>query len=119
MGICWSEPPSHPSTGPLPHVGQSHSPMYPEKVVATAPPYQYQPPMTQYPPQYNPQYNYAVKPGEQVYYQYPQQNAQQYTYAYQYPQQYPPQQRQVSPVTAFVGGLVMGAIVEDILDPTE
>jgi hypothetical protein len=79
---------------------------YNQKVVPTAP--LYQPPMTQYPPTYNPNYTYAVQP-QQVYYQYPQQPMY---------QQYPPQ-RQTSPVTAFVGGMVLGAVVEDILDPTE
>ena len=117
MGICWSEPPVS-QVSPI----QSRSPMYPEKVVPTAPPYQ--PPMNQN--QYA-QYTYAVKP-QQQYTQYPPQL--QYTYAYpqytqQYQQQYvvqqyPPQQRPTAgPVTAFVGGMLMGAIAEDILDPTE
>lgn len=92
--------------------------MYPEKVVPTAP--VYQPPLTQYPPQYNAQYTYAVKPEQQTYYQ-PQQTVY-YHQPYQavYSQQYAmQQQRQTSPATAFVGGLVLGALVEDILDPTE
>ena len=116
MGICWSEP---PPVSPV----QSRSPMYPEKVVPTAPPYQ--PPMGQN--QYT-QYTYAIKP-QQQYPQYPPQV--QYTYAYpqyaqQYPQQYvvqqyPAQQRPTAgpAAAAFVGGMLMGSVVEDILDPTE
>lgn len=115
MGVCWSEPSVAPS-----HPVQTRSPMYTEKVVPTAP--VYQPPLTQYPPQYNPQYTYAMKPDQQIY-------QQQQTVYYQQPyqmayQQYPvqqvyPQQRQTSPATAFVGGLVLGTIVDDIFDPTE
>ena len=117
MGICWSEPPVAPV--------QSRSPIYPEK------PTPYQPPVTQYPPQYyNSQYTYAVKPQpqpQQVYYQYPQQQYP-YTYSQAYPpqayQQYPiqqqqQQQQQGSIVPALVGGFVLGAMVDDILDPTD
>jgi hypothetical protein len=79
----------------------------------SAPPYQ--PPLTQYPPPpYQQNYTYAVKPQEQmIYYQnYPQ------TYAYQYNQQQP-QQRQMNAGAAFVGGLVLGTVMEDILDPCD
>lgn len=97
MGICWSEPPVAP-------VQTTYT------TKPTAPPYQA--PMDTYPPPiYNPQYTYAVKPQEQVYYQYP------VVYQQQYPVQQP--QRQVSPATAFVGGLVLASIVDDILDPCE
>jgi hypothetical protein len=59
-----------------------------------------------------------------MYPQYPPQ--QQYTYAYmQQPQQQmmyyrpPVQQQQMGTGTAIATGFVMGAILEDILDPTE
>lgn len=110
MGSCWSEP-------PVASV-QKQSPVYAEKVIPTAPP-MYQPPQNQYS-----QYTYAVKPQQQqIVYQYPQQQYMAYPYQQyqqQYVQQYPPQQRTTtSPATAFVGGLVLGAVLEDILDPTE
>ncbi len=110
MGICWSgEPEPRPRQVPV------------QYAVPTAPP-----------AQYNPNYTYAVKPEQTMYYQapqqYPQQYAQQYPqqypqqYAQQYPQQYQvyqPQRQTMSPGTAFVGGLVLGAVVEDILDPMD
>ena len=103
MGICWSEPPPPP-------IVQSRPPIYivdKSQPQPSAPPYQ----APQYPPpQYqNPNYTYAV--------QYPQQQ----TYYYQQPvyQQYPPQQRQMGTGTAMATGFVVGAIMEDILDPTE
>lgn len=65
------------------------------------------------------QYTYATMP-------YPQQQQQQYIYAampYQQPQQqyYPPQQRstQMGTGTAVVGGFVLGAMVENMLDPSD
>ena len=101
MGICWSEPPAKQVVAVLP----------------TAPPPQnYMPP-----PSYNPNYTYAVKPQEQMYYGYPQQYQQQYPQQYVQYQQFPVYQprQTVSPGTAFVGGLVVGSIIEDILDPTD
>lgn len=107
MGICWSDP-----EPPARHI---------TTVIPTAPPVQ----------QYNPNYTYAVKQEQPMGYPqaYPQQYTQQYTQQYPphyiqaYPQQYQvyaPQQRQtMSPATAFVGGLVLGAIAEDILDPCD
>lgn len=59
-------------------------------------------------PQYPPQYTYAV--------QYPQQPM--YTYAAPRPQYYPPQQ-QMGTGTAMLSGFVIGALAEDILDPTD
>ena len=67
------------------------------------------PPM--YPPQ---QYTYAM-PQQQQYYQQPQM----YTYAQSRPQYYPQQQQQMGTGTAMVGGFVLGAMMEDILDPTD
>ena len=110
MGVCWSEPP-----------------------VATTAPVQTKPMNSPSAPPYA----YAVKDPQQqtVYYQYAypqQQQQQQQYYSYQYPpqqyppqqyppQQYPPQQyppqQQTSAATAFVGGLLLGSIVEDMLDP--
>lgn len=108
MGICWSGAVAEP---PVKHIAT---------ITPTAPPArQYLPP-----PQYNPNYTYAVNPPQPpMYYSYPQQP---YTHVYQqqpYPQQYVQayaQQRQTtSPAAAFVGGLVLGSVVEDILDPTD
>lgn len=118
MGLCWSEPPSvgpsHP-TGPTPPV-QRQSPIYPEKVVPTAPTYQ------QY-ATYNPNYTYAVRPQQEVYYQYPQQTYQQtypqYGYQQYPPQQYPQQRQGMSTGAAVATGFVLGAIAENLLDPTE
>ena len=104
MGICWSEPPQPP-------VVQSRPPTYiveKSQVVPTAPPYQapqYQYQVPQYPPQ---NYTYAV----------PYQQPQMVSYYQQRPQ-YPPQQQQMGVGTAVVGGFLMGAVMEDILDPTE
>jgi hypothetical protein len=99
MGICWSEPPAT-----TPNV-QSRPPVYlVEKQIPSAPPY-YSPP--QYPYQ-NPNYTYAA---QQPYYQQPSMPV-----AYQ---QYPQQQRQLGTATAMLGGFVVGAMVEDMLDPTE
>ena len=107
MGICWSEPP------PTTPIVQSRPPVYlVEKQIPSAPPY-YPPP--QYPYQ-NPNYTYAV-PVQQPYYQ--QQPSISVPYQ-QYPQQqYPQQQRQIGTGTAMLGGFVVGAMIEDMLDPTE
>jgi hypothetical protein len=108
MGSCWSEPPIAQA--------QRQTPIYTEKIAPTAPPMN--------------QYTYAVKPGQQMVYPqqqyvaYPYQQYQQQYFQQQYPQQqYPPQQyppqQQMGAGTAFVGGLILGAVVEDILDPIE
>ncbi len=110
MGICWSEPPAPP-------VKQN-----PVTVLPSAPPMQtYTAPY--YNQQYQQQYTYAVKP---------QQYPQQYMYPQQYPQQYPqyqfntqppitqpypPRQSGMSTATAVGGGFLLGAIVENIMDP--
>ena len=103
MGICWSEPPPPP-------IVQSRPPVYlVDKAVPqpSAPPYQ----APQYPPPgyQNPQYTYAVQYPQQQMYYYPQQPVY---------QQYPPQ-RQMGTGTAMATGFVIGAVMEDILDPTE
>ena len=107
MGLCWSEPPPPP-------IVQSRPPMYivdKSQPQPSAPPYQ----APQYPPvgYQNPNYTYAVQyPQQQMVYQQP--------IAYiSTPYQYPPQQRQMGTGTAMLGGFVLGAVAEDILDPTE
>ena len=60
-----------------------------------------------------------------TYPQYPQYPPQQYTYAqpqqpmvyYPPPGQYPPQQRQMGTGTAMATGFVVGALLEDMMDP--
>ena len=108
MGVCWSDPEPQPPAKQNPVTVVPSAPVY-------QPPYQQQyPQYSQYAQPYTPQYPYAMKPQEQmVYYQYPQQQ--------QYFQQQMVQQRQqqMNPTTAFVGGLVLGAVAEDIFDPTE
>lgn len=106
MGLCWSEPPPPPV--------QSRPPIYlVEKPQPSAPPYQ--PP--QYPPvgYQNPNYTYAVPyQQQQMVYQ-----TQPLAYISTPYQQYPPQQRQMGTGTAIAAGFVLGALAEDILDPTE
>jgi hypothetical protein len=113
MGICWSEPPAQPQTQ------VSRSPVY---IVdkATAPPYY--PPQ----PQLQSQYTYAVPYQQQQMYTVPyqqqqQQQQQQQMYAYyQARQQYPPPpQQQMGTGTAMLGGFVLGAMVNEMLDPTD
>ena len=116
MGICWSDP-----EPPVKHVATV--------IPTTVPIQQYTPP-----PSYSPSYTYATKQQPPVYSNYPQQHYQQpYPQVYQqpYPQQYvqpyPPQyqvyaqqpRQTMSPGAAFVGGLVLGAVAEDILDPCD
>ncbi len=109
MGICWSDPPPPPHTmrttyvTEAPFVKPSAPPMYPPPMY---PPQGYQQPVYQ-----NPQYTYATMPGQMQQQQY--QVPQMYT---TYPA-YPQQQNRTSPGTAFVGGLVLGAVLEDIMDP--
>ncbi len=113
MGICWSEPPVR-QVPVVASYGQQckrcgvwNANDYCEKclqqnamsyIAPSAPPMQ-------------PQYTYAVMPQQQqqmyAYYQRP--------YVVAPPQ--PPQQMGVG--TAVVGGLVMGALVDDILDPMD
>jgi hypothetical protein len=95
MGICWSAPPAVPVATAVP-VMAPNSMKDPEK------PIYHQYPQQPYPLQYP----------------YPQQQQQYYVQnPYPYPQQQQQQQQQTSPVTAFVGGLLLGSIVEDMLDP--
>jgi hypothetical protein len=116
MGICWSEPPPPPVA--------MATPLRPCKQCATwskldycerclqmnayytmkpsAPPLSVQPPVASYATSY-PQQTYAY-PQQQMYY-------------YQPPVQYPPQQRQMGTGAAMATGFVVGAIMEDILDP--
>ena len=76
-----------------------------------------------YPPQ--PQYTYATMPQQQqqayAYYQSPYVVHQQQQYQQQqYQQQQHPQQQQgIGLGTAMLGGFVLGAVVDDIFDPTE
>lgn len=111
MGLCWSEPP------PPPAKQKSISTVQP-----SAPPLVYNPPFVGNPTiSYNPNYTYAVRPQQQFYaqQQYPPQMypPQQYQAMYQqyYPQQQ--QQRQVGTGTAFVGGMILGSVAENMLDP--
>ncbi len=126
MGICWSEPPLPPATQvpvltsnqPCRGCGswqkqatvdyceiclQKNAMKY---MAPSAPPY---PTQAQYP---QTQYTYAV-PYQQ------QQQMQMYSYYQPRPPMYPPQQQQQMGVgTAMIGGFVLGAVAEDILDPT-
>lgn len=72
------------------------------------------PPMQQphYPPQ--PQYTYAVPYQQQQMYSYYQARP-----PYQPPYQPPQQQQQMGTGTAMLAGFVLGAVAEDILDPTD
>jgi len=125
MGICWSDP-----EPPVKHVATV--------IPTTVPVQQYTPP-----PSYNPNYTYATKPpvysnypqqpyaqqpyAQQPYVQQPYAQTYQQPYQQQYVQQYPPQyqvyaqqpRQTMSPGAAFVGGLVLGAVAEDILDPCD
>ena len=118
MGICWSEPPVR-QVPVVASYGQQckrcgiwNANDYCEKclqqnamsyIAPSAPPMQPQP-----------QYTYAVMPQQQqqmyAYYQRP------YVVAQPQPQ---PQQQQMGVGTAIVGGFVMGAIMDDILDPMD
>ncbi len=119
MGICWSGAVAEP---PVKHIATV--------IPTTVPIQQYTPP-----PSYNPNYTYATKQQPPVYSNFPQQpymqqsypQAYQQPYQQQYVQQYPPQyqvyaqqpRQTMSPGAAFVGGLVLGAVAEDILDPCD
>jgi hypothetical protein len=116
MGLCWSEPPAPPVktyvTPPLKPClscgawgqraqGNEYCEQCLQKnamkyAAPSAPP--------MYPPQ--PQYTYAVMPQQQ----------QMYSYYQARPYQ---QSQQISTGSAVLGGFVLGAMTEDILDPTE
>lgn len=102
MGLCWSEPPAQAKP-----VSYEKPLAYEKPVQPSAPPMTYVHPQYQY--NHNP---YAV--------QNPQQQMYMYHQAPYYPQQPPPQQQQqIGTGTAIVGGFLLGAIVEDILDPMD
>lgn len=120
MGLCWSEPPAPPVATNAPTLkpclscgvwvkGNDYCEPCLQKnamryIAPSAPP--------MYPPQ--PQYTYAVMP---------QQQQQQQMYAYYQARPYavqPPQAPQQMGVgTAVLGGFVLGAVAEDILDPMD
>jgi hypothetical protein len=126
MGICWSEPPLPPakqvpvvtSLQPCRTCGswqkqpsvdyceiclQKNAMNY---IAPSAPSYQPQATYSQ-----TPQYTYAVP--------YQQQQMQMYSYYQPRPPMYPPQQQQMGTGTALATGFVIGAIMDDILDPME
>jgi len=114
MGICWSEPPPPVQQAPVSyplqpcrHCGAWSKVGICERCLQrnaqpSAPPY------AQYPPQQY-TYTYAQQPQQMMYYQPP----------LQYQQQQQQQQRQMGTGTAIATGFVVGALMEDILDPTE
>ena len=105
MGLCWSDPP----------VQQKQASVKPSA-----------PPAQTYTPPFQQQYTYAVKP-QQVYYPYSQQQyLQQYPYAQYYQQgqmqpyalqPYPPRSNGIGTATAVVGGMVVGSVLENMMDP--
>lgn len=121
MGICWSEPPP---------VAQPPLTSYPMKPCASCGTWSQKPQGNDYceaclqrnamkyiqpsaPPMYTPpqpQYTYAL----------PYQQQQMYNYYQARPPQYPPQQQsQMGTGTALAAGFVLGAVVDDILDPMD
>jgi hypothetical protein len=116
MGICWSEPPPPPvqqapvgiPLQPCKQCGAWSKMNICERCLQrNANAYlQPQPSAPPYQPQYQYGYTYAQQPQQQMVY-------------YQPPVQYPPQQRQMGTATAIGAGFLAGAIMEDILDPTE
>ena len=106
MGICWSEPPPPPpvttyTTKPCGLCGawvKGQDYCDPCLRQPSAPP-------MYIPPQPQPQYTYAV----------PYQQQQMYNYYQARPQQ----QQQMGTGTAMIGGFVLGALVSDMMDPTE
>lgn len=140
MGICWSEPlpvgPSHPTMPPqqttvvrtypgckscggwIKQPGLDYCEACLQrnamKVITPSAPPPMQP-QYQYQQQY-PQYTYAVQQQQYPQYTYAVQQPQQPYYP---PQQYPPQQRQMGPMGALATGFVVGAVMEDILDPMD
>lgn len=93
MGICWSEPPASP----------------PQRTYVVENPKASAPPVYAVPAYQNPQYTYAIPPPQQ---------SQQYYYPYAQPVMYAPQQQnRMSPAAAFVGGLVVASVLDDMMDP--
>jgi hypothetical protein len=125
MGLCWSEPPptkQAPVVSPLVRCKscgiwnpqdycqtclQNNAMSY---MKPSAPPFQQTQANYPYPPQQQ-QYTYAVP--------YPPLQSQQQMYSYyQTRPQYPPQQQpQMGTGTAIATGFVVGALMDDILDP--
>lgn len=135
MGICWSEPPNQYTTpvqqttvvrtypgckscgGWIKQPGLDYCDTCLQRsamkvVMPSAPP----PLQPQYQQQY-PQYTYAVQQPQQTYYQ---QQPLSYANVPYVAQQYPPQpqQRQMGTATAIGTGFVIGALMEDMLDPS-
>ena len=125
MGICWSEPPLPPVQqatvirqyancracgGWVKQANIDYCELCLQKNAASY--------ITPSAPPYQPQYTYAVRYPQQ---QYTYQQPVQYVQANYVPQQYPPvQQRpQMGTGTAMATGFVMGAIMEDLLDPSD
>lgn len=118
MGLCWSEPPAPVQQVPVvasygqpcKRCGLWNPKDYCEKCLQQNAMSYIAPSAPMYPPQQpQPQYTYAVMPQQQQMYQ------------YQYYQARPPiqQQPQMGLGTAVLGGFMLGAITEDILDPTD
>ena len=113
MGICWSEPPPPPiqqapvaiPLQPCKQCGAWSKMNICERCLQRNANAYLQPPPSAPPYQYG--YTYAQQPQQQQ------------MYYYQPPVQYPPQQRQMGTGTAMATGFVVGALMEDILDPTE
>jgi len=121
MGICWSEPPPPPvqqapvAIQPCKQCGAWSKLNICERCLQRNANAYLQPQPSAPPYQPQPQYQYG--------YTYAQQPQQQQMYYYQPPVQTilqpPPQQRQMGTATAIGAGFLAGAIMEDILDPTE
>ncbi len=115
MGICWSEPPPAPPASHAPPMQQQVTYVQYKYCKACGAMCNYNSELCQRcigkipsaPPYYAPQYT------PQTYYGNPTQ-----TYAYypQYMVQQQPQQK-ISTAGAVVGGVVLGAIMEDMMDP--
>jgi hypothetical protein len=99
MGLCWSEPPVAP-------VQRTYVVENPKASAPPMPAYQ------------NPNYTYAMPPQQQWQPQQQQQQQPQYVPNYQvYPYQQQQQQNRVSPAGAFLGGLVVASVLDNIMDP--
>ena len=125
MGICWSEPPIQqtPVVSYIQYCKTCGAPAqsrveYCEKCLQRNAMYTVQPsapPMNQY--QVYPQYTYAYPMPQQQ--QQQQQQAYYYQPPYQQPQVMQTQQRQMGTGTAIATGFLVGAVMEDILDPMD
>lgn len=117
MGICWSEPPvatpvsTHvatpvKNTAPVPVAQPVYAYAYPSQAVNDYKNPQYMYPPQQYPPQqYPPQeqpYPPQQYPPHQMYYVQPQQQQ---------------QQRGIGTVGAVLGGMIVGSVISDMMDP--